>query len=88
MKRPRDAMLTNGVAMTGRDGAIDFMAKSEQIAGSGDLALDRGSDFVVNAGGLIVITPEGFRRIAAAHEAGLDAVVLVDRSERVRFKAA
>jgi hypothetical protein len=88
VKQPRRATLTNDIAMTGRDGAIDYAAKSELIAGGGSVALDEGSDFTIDRGGLIVITPDGFDRIAAAHDAGSDAVVVVDKSERVRFKVA
>jgi hypothetical protein len=87
MKQPRGATITNGVAMTGRDGAIDHVAKSELFAGGGCIALDEGSDFTIDPAGLIVITSDGFDRIAAMRGAGVDAVVVIDNSERVRFKA-
>jgi hypothetical protein len=46
------------------------------------LSLDPGLDFVVHDDGAIGLTETGFRRIAQAHSAGLDAVIGVDRRPR------
>ena len=51
------------------------------------LVLDPGLDFVVHDDGAIELTETGFRRIAQAHSAGLDAVIGVDRRHLFRFPA-
>jgi hypothetical protein len=51
------------------------------------LSLDPGLDFVVHDDGAIELTETGFRRIAQAHSAGLDAVIGVDRRHLFRFPA-
>jgi hypothetical protein len=51
---------------------------------SDQLLLDPGLDFVVHDG-VIELTETGFRRVAQAHSAGLDAVIGVDRRHVFRF---
>ena len=51
------------------------------------LPLDPGLDFVVRDDGTIELTEAGFRRMAQAHSAGLDAVIGVDRRDLLRFPA-
>ena len=51
------------------------------------LPLDPGLDFVVHDDGVIELTETGFRRIAQAHYAGLDAVIGVDGRDVLRFPA-
>jgi hypothetical protein len=51
------------------------------------LPLDPGLDFVVHDDGSIDLTEAGFRRMAQAHSAGLDAVIWVDRHDLLRFPA-
>ena len=53
----------------------------------GRLVLDPGLDFVLHKDGVIELTEVGFRRIAQAHSAGLDAVIGVDRRHLFRFPA-
>jgi hypothetical protein len=53
----------------------------------GRVPLDLGLDFVVHDDGAIELTETGFRRIAQAHSAGLDAVIGVDRRDVLRFPA-
>ncbi len=49
--------------------------------------LDLGLDFVVHDDGTIELTETGFRRMAQAHSAGLDAVIGIDRRDVLRFPA-
>ena len=49
--------------------------------------LDLGLDFVVHDDGAIELTETGFRRMAQAHSAGLDAVIGIDRRDVLRFPA-
>jgi hypothetical protein len=49
--------------------------------------LDLGLDFVVHDDGAIELTETGFRRMAQAHSAGLDAVIGGDRRDVLRFPA-
>jgi hypothetical protein len=49
------------------------------------LFLDPGLDFVVHDDGAFELTETGFRRIAQAHSAGLDAVILVDTRHLFRL---
>ena len=49
--------------------------------------LDLGLDFVVHDDGAIELTETGFRRMAQAHSAGLDAVIGVERRDVLRFPA-
>ena len=49
------------------------------------LPLDPGLDFVVHDDGAIELTETGFRRMAQAHSAGLDAVIEVDSGQVFRF---
>jgi hypothetical protein len=51
------------------------------------LPLDPGLDFVVHDDGAIELTEIGFRRMAQAHSAGLDAVIEVDSGQVFRFPA-
>ncbi len=51
------------------------------------LPLDPGLDFVVHDDGAIELTGIGFRRMAQAHSAGLDAVIEVDSGQVFRFPA-
>lgn len=51
------------------------------------LPLDPGLDFVVHDDGAIELTETGFRRMAQAHSAGLDAVIEVDSGQVFRFPA-
>jgi hypothetical protein len=48
---------------------------------------DLGLDFVVHDDGVIELTETGFRRMAQAHYAGLDAVIVVDGRDVLRFPA-
>jgi hypothetical protein len=54
---------------------------------SNSLLLDPGLDFVVHDDGTIELTEAGFRRMAQAHSAGLDAVIGVDTRDLLRFPA-
>jgi hypothetical protein len=49
--------------------------------------LDLGLDFIVHDDGTIELTETGFRRMAQAHSAGLDAVIGIDRRDVLRFPA-
>src|SRR6266576_4818477 len=51
------------------------------------LPLDPGLDFVVHDDGALELTEIGFRRMAQAHSAGLDAVIEVDSGQVFRFPA-
>ena len=51
------------------------------------VSLDLGLDFVVHDDGAIELTETGFRRMAQAHSAGLDAVIGLDRRDVLRFPA-
>jgi hypothetical protein len=51
------------------------------------LPLDPGLDFVVHDDGAIELTEIGFRRMAQAQSAGLDAVIEVDSCQAFRFPA-
>lgn len=51
------------------------------------LPLDPGLDFVVHDDGAIELTETGFRRMAQAHSAGLDAVIEVDSGQVFCFPA-
>jgi hypothetical protein len=48
---------------------------------------DLGLDFVVHDDGVIELTETGFRRMAQAHYAGLDAVIGVNGRDVLRFPA-
>jgi hypothetical protein len=51
------------------------------------LVLDPGFDFVFHKDGVIELTEVGFRRMAQAHSATIDAVIRVDSRDVLRFPA-
>jgi hypothetical protein len=83
------ALRTRGSSPACSSSAAQFgVLDLRQVRAMSDrLPLDPGLDFVVHDNGTIELTEAGFRRMAQAHSAGLDAVIGVDRRDLLRFPA-